>query len=82
MRMWVSAEEGYLNSNEIKSKLFLSRDKYGFMACHSAALGGSLESLELLWSWAMKMELNAGDLLLAQLGKTVLPSNWQQRNTT
>ena len=66
--LWVWAEEKQLNPNELKNKLFLEKDKYGYNAWHRAALGGSLEALETLWNWARDVELNTGKFFLAETG--------------
>jgi ankyrin repeat protein len=67
MGVWAKEKQLYLN--EIKNNLFLSTAYDGSIAWHTAALGGSLDALELLWSWAKEMELNASELLLAKNGE-------------
>jgi len=67
--MGVGTEEMKLNLNELKNKLFLPKNKYGITAWHRAALEGSLEELETLWSWAKEVELNTDELLLSQTGE-------------
>ncbi len=67
-RMWVWAEETQLNPNELKNKLLLTEDWYGYTAWHRAADRGRLEVLELLWSLAKEAKLNTDELLLAQTG--------------
>jgi hypothetical protein len=64
--IWAWAEEGKLNSNELKNNMFLSRDLYGYVVRNRAALVGSLETLESIWSSTKEMELNAIELLLAK----------------
>jgi ankyrin repeat protein len=49
LNTWVRAEETYLFPKELKKKLFLDD---GYIAWQPAALEGSLEALETLWSWA------------------------------
>ena len=65
-KMWVWVEEMQVNSNELKKKLLLARYQYGYIAWHRAAESGSLETLEILWSWAKEVGLNMDELLLAQ----------------
>ena len=50
-----------MNPNDLRKKLLLANDNYGYMAWHRAAEGGNLESLETLWSWVMDLELNEGE---------------------
>jgi ankyrin repeat protein len=50
----------------LKDDLFLTKDKSGETAWHLAAMYGSKEILEKLWSWAREVQLNLkDDLLLA-----------------
>ena len=65
-KIWVWAEESKLHPNELKKKLFLSKDNYGYTAWHRAALFGRLEALATLWFWAKEEEINTDELLLAQ----------------
>ena len=60
------AEEAQPNSNELKNKLLLAKDKYGYTVWHGAAASGNLEVLKMLWSWAKETELYPEKLLLAQ----------------
>jgi len=62
--MWVWAEETQLNPNELKNKLFLSKDLFGCMAWHLIAFGGGLEALETLCCLDREMELNRDEMLL------------------
>jgi ankyrin repeat protein len=66
--MWVWTEETQNIPSELKRKLFQAKDKHGKTAWHIAALGGSLDALETIWSWAKEVELNTDELLLAQSG--------------
>ena len=54
--MWDWPEETQLNPNELKNKLFLSKDSDRYMAWHHAVDQGTLEALETLWIWAKKSE--------------------------
>jgi ankyrin repeat protein len=57
-KLWVWAEEGQQNSNELKKKLLLAKDNEGFTAWHRAARFGKLEALEILWNWAKEVGLH------------------------
>ena len=48
LKMWVWAEETQLNPKDLKKKLFLTKNMYGYNAWHRAAQFGSLEALEAL----------------------------------
>jgi hypothetical protein len=67
-----SVKEEELQHNQLRHRLFVAKDKYGYTAWHRAAEGGSLEALELLWIWAKEVEVNQVELLLAESedGKT------------
>jgi ankyrin repeat protein len=65
-KLWVWAKETQLNPNELKSKLLLATDKYGYIAWHQAAERGSLQAIETLWIWAKEVGLNMDELLLAK----------------
>jgi hypothetical protein len=54
----VRAEEVQLCLNELKNKLLVVKDKYGYITWHQVARIGSFEALEELWSWAKEAELN------------------------
>jgi hypothetical protein len=54
-----------INSKELMKKLFLTKDKHGYIAWHRAA---EHDNLEALWSCAKQVELNIGDLFLAKTG--------------
>jgi len=73
-KLWVWAEERQLNSNELKKKLLLDKEKNGNNVWHHAAYFGKLEALETLWILAKEVELNPDELLLAETeeGKTAL----------
>ena len=73
-KLWVWAEEGHLNTNELKKKLLLAKDKTGYIAWHHAANFGNLEALQTIWSLAKEVELNLDELLLAETeqGQTAL----------
>jgi hypothetical protein len=45
----VWAEEVQLCLNELKTKLLVAKDKYGYIAWHQVSGFGSLEALEELW---------------------------------
>jgi len=53
-----------LNRNEFKNKLLLATDKHGYTVWHRVGEEGSLEVLEILWSWAKEAGINPEDLLL------------------
>jgi hypothetical protein len=44
--------------------LFLAKNKYGGIAWHQAAIKGSQQALETLWSWVKEAKLNTVELLL------------------
>ena len=67
-KMWVWAEKTKHKAKDMKKNLFLSKDKYGFIAWHRAALYGSLRALETLWSWAKEEELNTEEFFWPKLG--------------
>jgi len=46
LRAW--AVEAPLNSDELKNKLLISKDIFGFTAWHGSAARGNLEALKLL----------------------------------
>jgi ankyrin repeat protein len=68
-KLWVCAEEGQKNRNELKKKLLLAKDEAGLMAWQCAILLGNLEALEILLSWFMEVDLNSEELLLAKIEK-------------
>jgi len=49
-KLGIRAKESHQNPNELKKKLFLAKDKYGYPAWNQAALFGRLQVLETLWS--------------------------------
>jgi len=55
--MWVWAEERQLN-HDLKNKLLIAKNQYGYTAWHREAAEESLEALEILWIWAEKPVLN------------------------
>jgi hypothetical protein len=63
-KMLVWAKKDQLNANELKKKLFLSKDGSGCTAWFLAAQNGSLAALETLWSCAKEAKLNLAELLL------------------
>jgi hypothetical protein len=63
-KLWVWAEEFQLNSNELKKKLLLAKDKKGFTALEHAEQTGTLEALVTLLSWSIELVLKALNLLL------------------
>jgi hypothetical protein len=73
-KLWVWAEEMEQNPNALKKKLFLAKDRYGYIAWHQAAYFGRSEALETLWSLAKEAKLNLREPLLAQCeqGRTAL----------
>jgi len=50
---------------ELKKKLLLAEDQYGYTASHRAAERGSLWALETTWSWAKNSELKPHEFLPA-----------------
>jgi len=65
-KLFVWASEARVNSNELYRKVLLDKHEYGFTVWHRAALEGSLETLEILWSMAKEAELKPDELFLAQ----------------
>jgi len=65
-KLLVWAKKSQQNPNELKKKLLLAKDKYGFIAWHRAALFGRIHALEALRNQATELELNPHELLLAQ----------------
>ena len=78
--MCVWAEGKQLNPNELKIKLLLSTDNYGYTAWHRAATKSSLEALQRVWSWAKEGELITDELLLAQTGEGYTAFQLETRN--
>jgi len=50
----------------LKKNLFLAREKNGYIAWLLAAIKGSVQALETLWSWVKEVEVNPDELLLVQ----------------
>ena len=65
--LWFWAEQVQQNTNKLKKKLFLAKDKYGNTAWHPVASFGRLETLMILYNSVTDAELNLEELLLAQL---------------
>ena len=51
-KICVWTEEWQLNTNELKKKLLLAKDKNGYIAWQRATFLGRLEASEMLWSFA------------------------------
>ena len=46
--LWVWTEEAQLCSRELKNKLFVPKDKYGYMAWFRESENSSLEALDIM----------------------------------
>ena len=53
-------------SYELKNKLLLAKNQYGYTAWHREEAEDSLGALEILWIWAEKAVLNRYKVLLIQ----------------
>lgn len=63
-KLWKLATKAQLNQQELK-ELLLSKDKRGRTAWHWVVKSGNIKILELLWEWAVELNLKY-DLLLAK----------------
>jgi ankyrin repeat protein len=50
----------------LKNEFLLTKDKYGYIAWHWAAVKGSLEALQSLWIWAKEVAIDPNELLPAK----------------
>ena len=71
-----------LNPSELKNKLLLAKDHYGYTAWDRAAIEGSLEALETLWCWAKEAGLNLNKCLLQKKAKIKTSDKWQLKKKT
>jgi hypothetical protein len=68
-KLFAWAEETHLNKRELIKNAFPATNKNSSIECNQEAERGTLEELEILWSWVKVAEINTGEFLEAQTGE-------------
>jgi hypothetical protein len=62
VKLWEWAKELHLQSEKLRDKLLLSKDKYKNMVWHNVGESGRIEILENLWDWVNDLQLKPEEL--------------------
>ena len=71
----VCAEDAPLNTDDLKNKCLVAKERCGYTAWHRAIDKRNFEELGTIWSWDKEAEINPEELLLAKNNRGITAWN-------